>query len=77
VEVKLGWRQTCQVRVLDEALGLGSEIVLSEMRQCSAVETKLNTLTFDVLLTDTSHNLGNVHVRAFRTGTNHVFKTIV
>ena len=65
MKVKL-WRcQSCKVRVLDEASGLGTVIVLDEVGQGALAETEGNPLTLDVLLSHTSNNLVVTKIYAF------------
>ena len=57
VKVELWGCQSCQVRVLNEASGLGTVIVFDEVGQGALTETKGNPLTLNVLLSHTSNNL--------------------
>ena len=57
VEEELGRCQTGEIRVLYETTGLGTVIVLDEVRQCSVAEAEGNTFTLDVLLPYTGNNL--------------------
>ena len=72
VEVKLRWRQSCQVAVSDEAFRWCRVIVFCEMRQRALVETKADSLTFDVLLSATRHNLRDVVSVALGARNDHV-----
>lgn len=60
MEEELLRSESKQVRVLHEAFALRSEVVFGEMRKRSLVEAERNSLTFDVLLSDASHDLGDV-----------------
>mmetsp|Transcript_11451 Transcript_11451/g.22494 ORF Transcript_11451/g.22494 Transcript_11451/m.22494 type:complete len:848 (-) Transcript_11451:1065-3608(-) len=61
VEVELLRGETLEVRVFDETTRLGTKIILVKVRQGTVAETKRNTLTLNVLLTYTTHNLRNVN----------------
>jgi hypothetical protein len=57
VEVKFLRGQTIYVAVGDEAFTLRPKIILTEVRQGSTVEAKCDTLSFHILLANTSHDL--------------------
>jgi len=57
VEEELGGCETGEVGVLDEATRFRTVVVLDEVRKSPFPEPKGNSLTLDVLLTDTSNNL--------------------
>ena len=63
--------QTTKVRVLDEASTLGTKIILGEVRKRTTTEAVGDTLSFNVLLSDTGNNLRNVDEGALTTGCNH------
>ena len=65
MKVELRRCQSCKVRVLDEASGLGTVIVLDEVGQGALAETEGNPLTLDVLLPHTSNNLVVTKIYAF------------
>jgi hypothetical protein len=46
------------------------------MRQGSTVETKGNSLTFDILLSDQSRDLRDVNIVSFGSRDDHVFNVI-
>ena len=57
MEEEFGGSETGKVRVLYEASGLGTVIVLDEVGQCAMAKTEGDSLTFYVLLTHTGNNL--------------------
>mmetsp|Transcript_9050 Transcript_9050/g.7963 ORF Transcript_9050/g.7963 Transcript_9050/m.7963 type:complete len:309 (+) Transcript_9050:2831-3757(+) len=76
MEVKLFRCQSLQVTAFNETLRLGSIIELGEMWQTSMLETEWNSLTFDVLLADTSQNLTQIFLLTLRTCINHMKNVI-
>jgi len=57
VEEELLRCQASQVAVLDEALALWAVVILTEVRQSTLAEAKGDTLTLNVLLSHTGHDL--------------------
>lgn len=62
VEEELLRSEASQIAVFDEALTGWTKIVLAEVRQSPLAETEGNTLTLNILLPHTSHNLRDVKV---------------
>ena len=77
VEVELLRGEAGDVAAGDEALAVGAEVVLAEMRERSPVEPERNSLSVDVLLPDTSHDLGDVDEPTLRARGNHLSQSIV
>jgi len=76
VEVKLRWSKSTQIAALDEAFRLGSKVILGEVRQGSLVESEWDSLTFDILLAYTSHDLRNVDVATLGACTDHISEPV-
>lgn len=72
VEVELLRSQSAKEVVGDEALAVGSIVILTVMRQRPSVESKTYSLTFNILLTHTCHDLRNVQVTALRARVDHI-----
>lgn len=66
VEVKFLRVQPTQVRRLNKSFRLRSKVILRKMRQSPSIKAEGYTTSFNILLANTSHNLTNVDVRAFR-----------
>ena len=77
MEVELGRGQASQITVTDETFRLGTVIILSEMREGTLVETEGDTLTFDILLSTTGHNLRNIVGVTLRARHHHVNESVV
>jgi hypothetical protein len=54
--------EAIQVAILDKALALWAVVVLAEVRKGALVETEGDTLTLDILLAHTGHDLRDVEV---------------
>ena len=77
VEIEFRGRKTSQVAVTDETFGLSTVIILGKVRQRALVETESDTLTLDVLLTTTRHNLRDIVCVTFRARFDHVNETVI
>lgn len=66
VEVKFLRIQPTQVRRLNKSFRLRPKVILRKMRQSPSIKAEGYTTSFNILLSNTSHNLTNVDVRAFR-----------
>ena len=77
MEVELVWLQADHIAVFDETFAFWAEVILCEMRKRPLVEAERNSLTFDVLLSNTRHDLRDIVVVSLRSGDNHVGKSVV
>jgi hypothetical protein len=76
MEVEFRGSQSSQVGVRHESFGLRAVVKLSEMRKGTAVKAERNTLTLDILLADTSHDLGDIIVVTLRSSIDHVNQSV-
>jgi hypothetical protein len=72
MEVEFRWCQTQEVAVLNEPLAFRTEVIFGKMRESSLIETKRDSLAFNVLLANTCHDLRNVDIVSFRTSLDHI-----
>lgn len=77
VEVEFRGSQSGQVAVGDEAFRLGAIVVLGEVGQGALVEAKSDSLSFNVLLAATSHNLRDVIIVTLRARLHHIDESVV
>ena len=65
VEVKLCRIKTLQIATLNKTLAFRSEIVFGKVRKRALIEPIRDSLSFDILLANTCHDLRNVNVASF------------
>jgi len=76
VKEELLGSEAIQVAILDEALALWAVVVLAEVRKGALVETEGDTLTLDILLAHTGHDLRDVEVGALGPSSDHGFESV-
>jgi len=76
MEIQFRSCQSTEVAILNKTFAFWAKVILGEMRKCSLFEAKWDSLSFDVLLTDTGHDLRNVDVVSFGACLNHISQSI-